>query len=158
MSDSDEATPEEQAGDESDAGDAGDESDAGHESDAGDESDTDDQSEEDDRSTLLEELDHLKVDLALKDAYAMELSARLAEREHEVGTLGHSLRLANERLAAQDAELARLRAAVVQLQVQLDEITGRAGYRLLARASAALDRHDRLRRVATGLARRVSPK
>jgi septal ring factor EnvC (AmiA/AmiB activator) len=114
------------------------------------------ESEDDDRATLLEELDHLKVDLALKDAYAMELSARLAEREHEVGTLGHELGQAKDRVLKQDAELARLRAQVVQLQVQLDEITGRAGYRLLARASAWLDRHHRVRRVATGVARRLS--
>ena len=111
---------------------------------------------EEDWKALLEELDQLKVDLALKDAYALELSGRLAEREQEVASLTPALAEANQRLAAQDVELARLRAAVVQVQVRLDEITGRAGYRLLARASAVLDRHDRLRRVATGMARRLS--
>jgi uncharacterized coiled-coil protein SlyX len=86
----------------------------------------------------------------------MELSARLTQREQEVAALAPALAEANQRVAAQEAELARLRAAVVQVQVQLDEITGRAGYRLLTRASAVLDRHDGLRRVATGAARRLS--
>ncbi len=119
-------------------------------------SESEEEGREDDRAALLEELDHLKVDLALKDAYAMELSARLTQREQEVAALAPALEEANQRVAAQEAELARLRAAVVQAQVQLDEITGRAGYRLLARASAVLDRHDGLRRVATGAARRLS--
>ena len=128
------------------------------EGEAGGEADEESQnkSRENDRAALVEELDHLKVDLALKDAYATDLSARLTQREKEVAALAPALAEANQRVAAQEAELARLRAAVVQAQVQLDEITGRAGYRLLVRASAVLDRHDGLRRVATGAARRLS--
>ncbi|HEX2023634.1 MAG TPA: hypothetical protein VHF00_02955 [Acidimicrobiales bacterium] len=138
----------EEPGDEEPGGDAGEGGEA--------EDEAEEKSQDDDRAALLEELDHLKVDLALKDAYATELSARLAQREQEVAALAPALVEANQRVAAQEAELARLRAAVVQVQVQLDEITGRAGYRLLARASTILDRHDGLRRVATGTARRLS--
>jgi ABC-type transporter Mla subunit MlaD len=105
---------------------------------------------------LQEELDRLRVDLALKDTYALELSAALARRDEELATLVPALAEANERLAAQDAELAQLRAAAAQAQSQLREITGRSGYRLLARASDFLERHDRLRRTATGAARRLS--
>jgi chromosome segregation ATPase len=111
---------------------------------------------EDDWRALQEQLDQLRVDLARKDAYALELSAALTRRDREVATLAPALAEAKERLAAQDAELARLRAAVAQAQAQLQEITGRAGYRLLARASDVLERHDRLRRAASGLARRLN--
>jgi outer membrane protein TolC len=61
---------------------------------------------------------------------------------------------AKERLAAQEAELTQLRAACAQAQAQLEEITGRAGYRLFARVSNVLESHDRLRRAASGGARR----
>lgn len=112
---------------------------------------------EEDWRALHEELERLRVDLALKDTYALELSAALARRDEEAATLGPALAEANERLAAQDAELAQLRAAAAQTQAQLGEITGRAGYRLLVRASDFLERHDRVRRTATGVARRLSP-
>ncbi|HEV3401426.1 MAG TPA: hypothetical protein VG078_06350 [Acidimicrobiales bacterium] len=111
---------------------------------------------EEDWRALQEELDRLRVDLALKDTYALELSAALTRRDTEVAALAPALAEANQRLAAQDAELAQLRAAVAQAQSQLQEITGRSGYRLLARASDFLERHDRLRRTATGAARRLS--
>ncbi len=111
---------------------------------------------DEDWRALQEELDRLRVDLALKDSYALELSAALTRRDEEVARLGPALAEANQRLAAQDAELAQLRAAVAQTEAQLQEITGRAGYRLLARASDFLERHDQVRRTATGVARRLS--
>ena len=111
---------------------------------------------EEDWRALQEELGRLRVDLALKDTYALELAAALTTRDEELARLTPALSEANERLAAQDAELAQLRAAVAQFQSQLQEITGRSGYRLLARASDFLERHDRLRRTATGAARRLS--
>ena len=83
----------------------------------------------------------LRVDLALKDAYALELSGALADAE--------------QRLAAQEAEVARLRAAVVQSEVRLEEATTRTGYGLLVRASDLLNRHPRVRQVMAGLASSV---
>jgi len=112
--------------------------------------------DDDDRQTLLEELDHLKVDLALKDSYAMELSAALTERDREIAALKPALAQCQQLVAAQDVELAKLRASVVQAQVKLEEVTSRAGYRLLARVSDSLERHDRVRRTVTGAARRLN--
>lgn len=111
---------------------------------------------DDDHATLLEELDRLKVDLALKDSYAMELSAALTERDQELAALKPALAQSQQLVASQVTELAKLRAAVVQAQVKLEEVTSRTGYRLLARASDTLERHDRLRRGVTGAARRLN--
>jgi hypothetical protein len=91
-----------------------------------------------------DEVELLRVDLALKDAYALELSGALADAE--------------QRLAAQEAEVARLRAAVVQAEVRLEEATTRTGYGLLVRASDLLNRHPRVRQVMAGLASTVRPR
>lgn len=111
---------------------------------------------DDDRRSQEEELDRLRVDLGLKERHALELSAALGRRDQEVATLAAALTDARQRLAAQDADIAQLRATVTEARRQLEEVTGRAGYRLLARASAVLERHERLRRVTTGVTRRLS--
>lgn len=109
------------------------------------------------------DLEFLHRDLALRDAYAMELRTALSDREAEVATLWGELATVQQQLAGtqyllslHEAELNRVRAAATQGHVELQEIRGRASYRLMARISGRIQRQPRLKRMASAAAQALT--
>lgn len=100
-------------------------------------------------AALEHQLQHLRVDLALKDDFAFEQSSRLRALEDDADELRASVTRAKSELAARDAELAFLRDAARQLE----EVTSRPAYRLLERLSRSMERHPSLGRTAGRVAR-----
>lgn len=114
---------------------------------------------------LRTELEHARMDLELKDAYALEMRGLALDREseaHEVRMLAQALQRsvddlhaqlleARALLAARTGELAVAQSEVQRVETELAEVTSRSGYLLLTALTQIFARF----RPASALARRV---